>query len=221
MTRTPTDRCLICGSTGPIDRHHIARAVNLTVTVPLCRTHHRRVWDHETTAGVHRPGGTDVQRAWAILHGFLALGAVSTGRWTAQTTNLRGALLAVLCSLTDQPIGPNPTTAATRRGEQDHDPQGDPGTREQFARGLLTAMSHAISEWLGDEQLAAVAAQLADVAHLDVEDMRTAERLATEATTVLGRLADLDDRTALDDELTQRVGSLIAATRGLLQRMVA
>jgi hypothetical protein len=223
MERRP-GRCMICQTAGPVQRHHVARAVNLTVTVALCQPCHRRVWDHESVAGVHRRGDSDAGQAWAVLHGFLALGAVAAGEWTGDLANTRGAMLALLCSLTDETVGPNPVTVATHRTAVADGAPGGANADGGFTSEMLTAMAAAITEWLGDDELARIAVRLAATADRPdsgprPSDVGTAQRLTTDAAELAGQLANLKDGATAEGELAQRLRDFDADTRDLLQRM--
>jgi hypothetical protein len=216
-------RCLVCQTIGPVQRHHVARAVNLSVTVPLCRSCHRRLWDHESIAGVHRKGESAAGQAWAILHGFLALAAVAAGEWAEDLAETRGAMLTLLCSLTDETVGPNPVTATTRHLVE-RETEGGTDASVAFTAGLLDAMAAAITEWLGDGELAGFAAQLAASAvqsSMDARpaDVETTRRLTADAVSLARQLTALEDETTGAGELADRLHDFDADTRDFLRRI--
>ena len=183
-------RCLICGSAERTEEHHIALAVNLTVTVTLCRSCHQHQSRLQRDAGIFRRLHGDEQRVCAIMHGFLALvgeHAKSVGCRDQQVTRSRAAALQLLSAISDD-VGPDPTAATINRPERE--PRRAAGTPIEFATGLLDALASAADEWLPGSQVADLAAGLADSVdalyalseHPRADEITAAIEGATEAT---------------------------------------
>ena len=146
--------CAICGESHPTEEHHIARAKYSDVKVDLCLPHHRRQTRMQHDAGVFRESGGETQRAWAILHGCIALlmeqsDAIETDQglgvmppWAAW----HRAILRLLTALADEPLGPDPIASTLRAYPPRTRPTSAAGVDEATAiDALLTTILPAIA----------------------------------------------------------------------------
>ena len=190
-------RCLLCGSRQRIEQHHPGREVDCSVTVPLCKRCHERIWRLEESAGVHREIGSEPQRAWSILHGFMLLLGSERDPDRASGTSPRGAdrwfltnratLLRLVNVVSDEPIGPDPVSNVVRK--KDATESDEPRSREaQSPHAVIAALAHAISEMIGDQNLAAAAAALSRTESISPEASDAARVAAIEAVGIAQRL---------------------------------
>lgn len=178
--------CLLCASPERVQDHHVARRVNLSVTVPLCSPCHRRVTARQRDAGIFRQGApADERKAWAILGGFMILLTEHARMLDASELAEHGArqqraTLRLLAGLGDDPassLGPNPvaSTVGRRRRQIAAEPTVSPAqTLEGLAR-LLDALAEALHEWLPGTGPAQLADRLAKIAGLIADDHTIAE----------------------------------------------
>ena len=149
-------RCLLCGSRERIEQHHPGREINCSVAVPLCKRCHERIWRLEENAGVHREIDSEPQRVWSTMHGLVALleSERDPEHWFLAN---RAALLRLVNVVSDEPIGPDPVSNVVRK--KDATESGKPRSHEaRSPHVVLTAIASAISEMIGDQNLAAAAA---------------------------------------------------------------
>lgn len=212
--------CLICGSSQRIEDHHVGRATNLAVTVPLCRQCHARQTGLQRRFGVFRLLPGDEQRLWSIAHGFMGLliehARALSAPALATDERAHRAILRLLASLTDDPIGPNPI-ANTFRGRPKRanrrksvKPVAPPNTTaepspESFAVGFMPALAMAVAQIAPDSETLRVANHAADCA----------EQLTTALSTLENhpRAAELHaamERTALGVEALAQCAASIA-----------
>jgi hypothetical protein len=148
--------CAICGASHRTEEHHVGRAKHSDVKVDLCVPHHRRQTRMQHDAGVFRESGGEVQRAWAILHGCIALlmeqsdaldptdgGPGVMPPWAAW----HRAMLRLLTALADEPLGPDPIASTLRAYPPRTRPATAPGTVDLATAidALVTAILPAIA----------------------------------------------------------------------------
>jgi hypothetical protein len=166
--------CRICGARDQVEWHHLARHAYLSVTVPLCKDCHRRVWWQEQLAGAHQNIASEDARAWAIWHGLSTLLVMSAEQAGIPESEIerayhdRAAVLKLVNAGSDELIGPRPgrRLAALQRGEPDVGQ--DRIVSPQATRRVLHAIAQAVSEWLpASPELADIAGRLAQAPNTD------------------------------------------------------
>lgn len=150
--------CLTCNHPIARDRHHVARRANLAVTVLLCVRCHERIGHRERYAGIHRPLAGEPQRAWAIMHGMLALmfeHFTVLGLDTGELERTRAAMLKLITATTRDSLGPDPIAASINSMPSPSPGHGTPAQiRRRFLDGFHVTLTAAVGEWLGETILA-------------------------------------------------------------------
>lgn len=223
MTGFATRGCIVCGTTSGLEQNHLAaRANEATLTVPMCKVCHRVFTDWQWRLGIlrnetaeERAGHDDIERAWALLEGFVltaCLGRPAAESGTAVTLGrAAGTLLsAVARAIGDDPRwGPKP---GMRKGSGEPAP-GPRGTIDMadmlhLALAVLAGLGAADPRLAGVDQRAETIARHAAVLdqrgvltcgpELDAATARVKSTLAR-----VGAIASLNDIMAMGHELQE------------------
>jgi hypothetical protein len=164
-TDSPT-RCVVCGSTRDIERHHLLPLGQHQATVPLCRRHHREQTDRQRAAGLLDPRTVqalpaDTAKLAAAIESLAGLAAtLARHHRDAAAVSLiernRRELLRVLTLASDSPpglIGPRPTRPQrpTTRPVGRHEPGGHVIDSARIVMGAVVDVLEDISPGLPEQ----------------------------------------------------------------------